>query len=266
MKNPRAKKNWQKLRNLLIKPKNKKSEEPEIKTVTIKYLNKNTNSFENISLKHIKKKNNIDLKKLIIHLKKEKTISDNTGLKLWDCELLLTNYIFKNLDQIENKKKIIEFAAGFSGLLIQFIIKYFSKKNNLDNKTFFITEGNDSCLKALKKNFLLNFTKEKKIDYQIEKMLFQNYNDFYNKNKIDFDLMLFSEVLFFKDFHNDLLNLIEFYLNKNPNCKVFMLNEERDSTVRDFIFKIVERKKISFKIENFFVKGKIVILILLQNF
>ncbi len=94
----------------------------------------------------------IDLKQFKDFLQNLDDNTDRTGLKLWDCEILLSKYILLNFKKFREGDNFIEISGGFAGILIQSLIIALKKtqSNEFLSKKFYITEGNKTCLKTLK--------------------------------------------------------------------------------------------------------------------
>lgn len=107
------------------------------------------------------------------------------------------------------------------------------------------TEGNEICLKSLQTNVSLNF----KEGHQIEHLDLRNFGEFVQKHR-EIDLFLISELLFFVEIHQSLLDFIEIFLSERPQAHFFLLNQERDETVLSFINTILRKKKWRVTVET----------------
>lgn len=68
---------------------------------------------------------------------------DRTGLKIWKCELLLAKRLIQNeKNAIESKNSFLEIGAGFSGLALQFLMKFLEKISKLKERHFYFTDAN----------------------------------------------------------------------------------------------------------------------------
>ena len=151
---------------------------------------------------------------------------DNTGnLQLWPCEEILTLYCLFNYPKFLNKR-IIELGAGFSGLCSLAI------KKNLEIGELFITDGNSKSVEALETNVDLNFKDRK--DIFCKELI---WNAKANNEFGEFDYVLISDCLFFKNYHYDLVITIKRLLKKGGEC-IIVAPPRGDSM--DIFLKIAE--------------------------
>jgi predicted nicotinamide N-methyase len=181
---------------------------------------------------NIKKFDEIQIIKPITTLSKSDLLKyyqekvDNTGnLQLWPCEEILTLYCLFN-DQKFLNKRIIELGAGFSGLCSLAI------KKNLDIGEIYITDGNSKSVEALERNVALNFGERNDI-FCKELLWDAKANNEYG----EFDIVLISDCLFFKNYHNDLVITIKRLLKKEGEC-IIIAPPRGDSM--DIFLKIAE--------------------------
>lgn len=75
----------------------------------------------------------LDMKTFLREIEEEKVF--RTGLKLWNCETLLSKLMLeRHLPLILKSAVIAEISAGFSGLCLQFIMKQLQEYNQFADK------------------------------------------------------------------------------------------------------------------------------------
>jgi len=242
---------WEKLRKLLM------SDERlvllnEFSAVDLNLFNKKMindkelkivyESTKEIFKSNIKKFDEIQIIKPITTLSKSDLLKyyqekvDNTGnLQLWPCEEILTLYCLFNDHKFLNKR-IIELGAGFSGLCSLAITK------NLEICEIYITDGNSKSVEALERNVALNFGERK--DIFCKELLWDAKA---NNEFGEFDFVLISDCLFFKNYHNDLVITIKRLLKKEGEC-IIIAPPRGDSMdiflkIAEEYFDIVRRKE-----------------------
>ena len=128
---------------------------------------------------------------------------NNTGnIQIWPSEEILAFYILSNYKKFENKC-IIELGSGFSGLgslIIGKFIKY---------KKIKVTDGNKRCVESITRNIKLN-----NILIDSELLVWDKYS-IYNE---DYDIIIISDCLFFKNYHIDLIYTIKSNLKDDGIC------------------------------------------------
>jgi predicted nicotinamide N-methyase len=259
------KKLWSKLKNLLMSneklkflnsftslelnlfEKENKNEYEKRMKIIYKKLNKNLedliDNFQPVEITkpldeiisqsdNCEKKNNED----ILNFYTEKV--DNTGnVQIWPCEEILAVYCLLNKNLFKNKA-IIELGSGFSGLCALVIAK-----NIPEVKEVCITDGNSKCIDAVRNNIKINLHDE--VEYPFskvkEKVLLwdRKYLNYEISDKNKYDVILLSDCLFFKNYHIDLVNTIDYLLSENGVC--YFVAPPRGNTM-DLFIDIAEEK------------------------
>lgn len=150
---------------------------------------------------------------------------DKTGIiDLWPSEELLTYYIWRIKDKIENKK-IIELGCGYSGLASIIISKYFNPE------LIIATDGNNKSIDHL--NNIVFVENNINTNNTFAKVLLWNRNIKIEDEKDKFDIILISDCLFFRKYHIDLCHTIKEYLNSKGEC--IILSPKRGNSLKEFL-------------------------------
>jgi predicted nicotinamide N-methyase len=164
-------------------------------------------------------------------------IIDNTGnLTIWPSEEVLSVFILLNKQLFEGKK-VLELGAGFSGLSGLILAKYITTKEVL------LTDGNTRCIHSLLYNIKYNGLDESKVGAKF--LLwnrFNTYDDIVNNEDNQYDVILLSDCLFFKSYHDDLIHTIHSHLKKSGAC--IIVTPSRGNSMSIFL----EKAKSSFDI------------------
>lgn len=210
---------------------------------------------------------------------------DNTGHILWPAEEILA-YLLKVFyeSKLSKYNRVIELGSGYNGLagimwskLVEFTYKKAQLEANCDNKIdleeqfLAITDGNNQCVNDLWTNYTNNLpipndqyvntqceiNKEVNTNFhgnnfvcKTKQFMFNDYEIFMKdecQNK-QFDFIMMADVLFFRDFHFDLLNAIENLQQKDGLC--WIVGPERDGTQALFEQKLQASKKFQYAKKN----------------
>jgi predicted nicotinamide N-methyase len=165
-------------------------------------------------------------------------IIDNTGnLNLWPSEEILTVFILLNKQLFENKK-ILELGAGFSGLSGLVLSKYITTKHLL------LTDGNTRCVQSLLENIKHNKLNEDAISARF--LLwnrFNPYEDVVDNEDNQYDIILLSDCLFFKNYHDDLIHTIKSFLRRTSGVCI-IVTPSRGKSMDVFL----EKAKVVFNV------------------
>lgn len=170
---------------------------------------------------------------------------DSTGYLIWPSEELITILMLTILSKNTEKKfenfplnfeenenlKILEIGAGYSGLAGIALKKFLEGK--IEN-FISITDGNKDCAKKIEENLKLNF--EELTSVVGESFNWKDYENF-DEERGKFDLIFGADVLFFRNYHEELI-LTLMNLLKDETSRAVLMAPNRDSTLEQFLEKV----------------------------
>eukprot|EP01095_Lingulamoeba_sp_RSL-Kostka_P015054 TRINITY_DN6801_c0_g1_i1.p1 TRINITY_DN6801_c0_g1~~TRINITY_DN6801_c0_g1_i1.p1 ORF type:complete len:325 (-),score=72.55 TRINITY_DN6801_c0_g1_i1:75-1049(-) len=159
---------------------------------------------------------------------KECTSFDNTGnICIWPSEEVLAYYCLKNIETFD-EKKVLEIGAGLGGLG-GLIISVYGNATSV-----YITDGNERCGINLDCNVQLNNNNYDETECNSKVLLWNDVFDSFEENS--FDVIIVADCLFLQQYHEDLINLMNYLLS--PNGKCIILAPLRDNSLRNFLVKL----------------------------
>jgi predicted nicotinamide N-methyase len=172
---------------------------------------------------------------------------DSTGFLLWPSEEIVSSFLLREIfpkEKFENFEtkgnfRILELGAGYSGLAGIALHKQLSLMSV--EHEIVITDGNADCAGKIEKNLEMNNLKGKIEFIKSEAFNWKDYEQFGDLQG-KFDLIFGADVLFFRDYHFDLISSLDVLLNKeNPEARVVLMAPDRDKTLSQFLAKLDEK-------------------------
>jgi len=189
-----------------------------------------------------------------------KNLVDSTGIKLWPAEEIMAYYVSKNIENFKSKR-VIELGAGYSGLASIVLAAYMIKAGLQIDLT--ITDGLDICAERIKENIIENPVLKGHFDIQYEneelsKATSERLGKIHAKKLVwafdikteeKFDIILLSDCLFFKKFHNELEATLFELLNDNPDSYCLFANPMRGDSTKLF-FELAQKRFVVSELER----------------
>src|SRR3990167_477038 len=173
--------------------------------------------------------------------KEELFCSDNTGnIRIWPSEEVLGYFMLENSPLIKNSKTVIELGAGMSGIGAMCVALINPSCN------VWITDGNTNCVRNLQKIVEVNKQEgflDMGTNIQVCELLWQNLEQI-ESLKFFFDLVIIADCLFKEEFHESLINLLDFIVASEGMC--IILAPSRGGSKNRFLNKIKEGKQFIF--------------------
>lgn len=175
---------------------------------------------------------------------------DNTGnVRVWEAEQVLLFYLAQMLQKSElnlDRKTILELGGGMTGLAGLGLARICS--NNRINTSITITDGHPDCVANQNTCIAMNQVMDKRNHHPSplknvsSRLLRWSVEDKHgdlkcilDTNKEAFDIVLASDCLFFRDFHDDLLWTIENSLKADG--VVYLLQPRRGDSMSKFLLR-----------------------------
>jgi predicted nicotinamide N-methyase len=155
-------------------------------------------------------------------------IIDNTGnIAIWPSEEILAVFVLLNRS-IFKDKRVLELGTGFSGLSGLMVSMY------TDNECVLLTDGNTRCIHSLFDNIKVNNLNKISAKFLLWNR-FNSYEDIFDNEDNQYDIILLSDCLFFKNYHDDLVHTINSFLRKSGVC--IIVTPSRGKTMSLFLEK-----------------------------
>ncbi|KAL4499018.1 hypothetical protein ABPG72_016920 [Tetrahymena utriculariae] len=239
---PKTKKLWGKLKNLLLKKDEFSLKEQLYLNIFPQLL------LENDIIQYDLGKDNLQVfiqkQRAAISLEQIKKYNeakvDSTGVSLWPAEELLAYYCLKNFEQFKSMKRIAEYGAGYSGLAGLALSKLMLQ-NKQDDLNFYIdiSDGNEECAILLQKNIQLNYPT---INISQPQKFIRSRHYIWDENGVQleekdkFDCIIIADCLFFRKFHQALIKTLQNNMSKSDGYCI-VVAPSRGGTLQEFIQK-----------------------------
>jgi len=186
---------------------------------------------------------------------------DNTGnIRVWPAEEVLAYFLCtdeelsRTLSSRTSPLRILEVAAGMTGMASLFLAQYLSKLVTVD--TFItVTDGNEQCAQHIEELAKLNVRKgllnpSDRIHLDIMTLKWENVQEVWGDRRQTFHLIIAADCLFLEQYHKDLLHLVDFLLSED-GCFILLAPSRGGSRRRfqqlakTFNFEVEETQRYS---------------------
>ncbi|KAL4482743.1 hypothetical protein ABPG73_021403 [Tetrahymena malaccensis] len=239
---PKTKKLWGKLKNLLLKKDEFSLKEQLYLNIIPQIL------LENDIIQYDLGKDNLQVfiqkQRVAISLEQIKKYNeakvDSTGVSLWPAEELLAYFCIKNIEQFKSMKRIAEYGAGYSGLAGLALSKLLLQNKQDDQNIYIdISDGNEECAILLQKNIELNYPTN---DFSQPQKFISSRQYIWDENGIEleekdkYNCIIIADCLFFRNYHHALIKTLQNNMAKSDGYCI-VIAPSRGGTLQEFIQK-----------------------------